>query len=95
MCADRIPPAPSLPGDSVAPDDLTLADADDAGLQAADFPNTAQDAHLVLYQSVDGGVELRWHLDPTALSHARGAFGDGPDKPSPVLRLRQLGGREG
>ena len=95
MCADRVPPTPTLAGDSIAPDDLTLSGADDAGLQAAGFPDTVQDAHLVLYPSTGGGVELRWHLDGTALAHARGAFGDGPDAPSPVLRLRQLGGEEG
>lgn len=95
MCADRVPPTPTLGGDPVAPDDLTLSGADDAGLQAAGFPDTVQDAHLVLYPSTGGGVELRWHLDATALAHARGAFGDDHDAPSPVLRLRQLGGEEG
>ncbi len=95
MCADRVPPTPTLAGDPIAPDDLTLSGADDAGLQAAGFPDTVQDAHLVLYPSTGGGVELRWHLDGTALAHARGAFGDDHDAPSPVLRLRQLGGEEG
>lgn len=95
MCADRFSPKPALVDDSVAFDDLTLSGAGDARMRAVGFPDSVQDAHLVLYQSADGGVELRWHLDATALAHARRAFGDGPEMPSPVLRLRQLGDEAG
>jgi hypothetical protein len=54
------------------------------------FPDTCVGTHLVLYQTADGAVDLRWRIDPADVAHARGAFG-GADA-HPVLRLRRLGG---
>lgn len=57
---------------------------------AGGFPNTASGTHLVLYQTEDGAVDLRWHLDPADIAHARAAFG-GADAHA-VLRLYHLDG---
>jgi hypothetical protein len=70
------------------------ADADpslaDGGVDGA-FPDTAVcTTHLVLYQTADGAVDLRWRIDPADIAHARAAFG-GADA-QPVLRLRHLDG---
>jgi hypothetical protein len=73
-------------------DDPTLGGVGDAALIHPVFPNTAEAAHLTLYQAMDGRVQLRWRLDASALAHARDAFGKGLDRPQPVLRLHQLYG---
>ena len=55
------------------------------------FPDTASGTHLVLYQTEDGAVDLRWRIAPVDIAHARAAFG-GADSHA-VLRLYHLGGR--
>ncbi len=55
------------------------------------FPNTAAGTHLVLYQTEDGAVDLRWRIDPADIAHARAAFG-GADAHA-VLRLYHIGGQ--
>ncbi|MGB5833592.1 MAG: hypothetical protein WBG92_16580 [Thiohalocapsa sp.] len=95
MCSDSALPKPDSGELAVAPDDPTLEARIDRPLTDAVFPETAEGAHLVLFQGADGGVELRWHVDDRALAHARIAFGDGPDVPLAVLRLRRLDGEVG
>ena len=74
------------------PTDPTLGGVADVAPIDPVFPDTADSAHLVLYQTANGGLQLRWHLDAAALRHARDAFGDGLDPPTPVLRLYRLNG---
>jgi hypothetical protein len=44
---------------------------------------------LVLYQTEEGAVDLRWHIDPQDIAHARAGFGDADAHP--VLRLHRIG----
>jgi hypothetical protein len=70
--------------------DPTLGDGDGGATGPVDdFPDTASGTQLVLYQTGDGSVELRWHLAPAAIAHARRVF----PAPSarPLLRLRLTG----
>jgi hypothetical protein len=55
------------------------------------FPDTASGTRLVLYQTRDGAVDLRWHIDPADIAHARAAFGGA--EAHAVLRLHSLGAR--
>lgn len=73
-------------------DDPTLGALDDAVRVDPVFPDTVDDIHFVLYQAMDGGLQLRWHLDASSLAHARDAFGKGLDAPTPVLRVHRLDG---
>lgn len=89
---------PNIQSDSRpdAPDvDPTLSGTSGV-LDAAAFPDTATGTRLVLYQSQSGDLDLRWHLDPTAVAQARAAFGTGTP-PLAVVRLLQVheGGKPG
>jgi hypothetical protein len=91
---DRSPHGPYMDAESAAFDDPTLGGVGgDAAPVDPVFPNTAERAHLVLYQAMDGGLQLRWHLDASSLADARDAFGNVLDAPIPVLRVHRLNGR--
>jgi hypothetical protein len=53
------------------------------------FPDTAAGTRVVLYQTEDGAVDLRWRIDPADIAHARAAFRGAPAQP--VLRLHRSG----
>jgi hypothetical protein len=78
-------------------DDATFPAPADPSLRRSDthrddppagFPDTGEGSRLVAYQTRDGGVDLRWHIDPADIAYAEAAFRGGDDRPSPVLRLR-------
>jgi len=83
---------PIMRAESPAFDNPTLAGVGDAAPLEPVFPDTAEHPRLVLYQAMDGGLQLRWHLDASLLENAREAFGNGPDIPTPVLRIHRLNG---
>ncbi len=58
-----------------------------AGTQG--FPDTTAGTHLVLYQTKDGAVDLRWRIHPADIAHARAAFGGAGAQA--VLRLYHRG----
>jgi hypothetical protein len=64
----------------------------DSDPAAGAFPDTAVGTHLVLYQTADGEVELRWQVDPEVIAHARGAFADPSAQPLLRLYLKGEGG---
>lgn len=68
-----------------AMDPSLAAAGGDAG---APFPDTATGTRLVLYQTGDGAVDLRWHIDPADIAHARAAFGGA--EAHAVLRLHRI-----
>ncbi|MCG6941036.1 MAG: hypothetical protein LJE69_07275 [Thiohalocapsa sp.] len=71
--------------------DPTLGGLGAEPVSAADgFPDTAIGTHLVLYQTDDGAVDLRWRIDPADIAHARAAFAGA--EAHAVLRLFHLGG---
>jgi ADP-glucose type glycogen/starch synthase len=92
---DRSPHASAMDAKSAAFDDPTLGGVGDAAAVDPVFPDTVEHAHFVLYQAMDGGLQLRWHLDALSLAYARDAFGKGSDAPTPVLRLHRLNGEGG
>jgi hypothetical protein len=92
---DRSPHASAMDAESAAFDDPTLGGVGDAAAVDPVFPDTVEHAHFVLYQAMDGGLQLRWHLDALSLAYARDAFGKGSDAPTPVLRLHRLNGEGG
>ncbi len=72
------------------PTDPSLASpGHDGATSTAAFPETVVGTRLVLYQTEDGAVDLRWHIDPADIAQARAAFGT--TEAHPVLRLHRLG----
>jgi hypothetical protein len=66
--------------------DPSLAPGGDAD---GSFPDTAAGTRLVLYQTEDGAVDLRWRIDPADIAYARAAFGGA--EAHAVLRLHRIG----
>lgn len=83
-----VPDVENLSGDSLAepPNDRTLIAATGEPDSRA-FPETSDVTRFVLYQTESGGLDLRWHLQPEALEHARAVFGNAA---SPMAQLRLL-----
>ncbi|HBG95635.1 MAG TPA: hypothetical protein DDY14_10025 [Chromatiaceae bacterium] len=90
MQVNRLDLGPSLDEQIIVPADPTLGARADAPPLVPVFPNTAENPDVVLYQTLQGGFEVRWHIDGMALERARDAFGNGADAPSSVLRLQQI-----
>ncbi|WP_295879326.1 hypothetical protein [uncultured Thiohalocapsa sp.] len=86
MSTDHSANNPSATATQLPSDPTLAAPASDAG---GEFPDTAVGTHLVLYQTEDGAVDLRWHIDPADIAHARAGFGNHPAHP--VLRLHRVG----
>ena len=89
MCADRAEPSPVSESASSENDPTLTATLGEPGTT---FPDTAEGTRVVLYQTQQGDIELRWHLEAEALGHAQAMFGDGRGAPTPVLRLQRRGG---
>lgn len=86
MSTDHSGNDPSATATQLPSDPTLAAPGSDAG---GEFPDTAVGTHLVLYQTEDGAVDLRWHIDPADIAHARAGFGNHPAHP--VLRLHRVG----